>query len=125
MDYPRIRHFVQKTLGCSCPEEVLNSIDYQQAGAGIIGSKINVGGRLLVYILTVDEQSSFQEVIDTALAQGVRERDKKGFNRLRLVLVASCPDDLCSLAEQAFDHSGHVDEKTHLHVVSDGDVKGF
>ena len=125
MHYPEIKRFVQETLGCSCPEEVFNKIDYQKASAGIIGSKINVGGRLLVYILTADGQSSIQEVVDTALAQGVRERAKKGFNRFRLVLAASRPDDLRSLAEQAFNRSGYADDKTHLHVVSNSDVKGF
>ena len=125
MHYPEIKRFVQEILGCSCPEEVFNKIDYQKASAGIIGSKINVGGRLLVYILTADGQSSIQEVVDTALAQGVRERAKKGFNRFRLVLAASRPDDLRSLAEQAFNRSGYADDKTHLHVVSNSDVKGF
>ena len=125
MHYPEIKRFVQEILGCSCPEEVFNKIDYQTASAGIIGSKINVGGRLLVYILTADGQSSIHEVVDTALAQGVRERAKKGFNRFRLVLAASRPDDLRSLAEQAFNRSGYADDKTHLHVVSNSDVKGF
>ena len=125
MHYPEIKRFVQETLGCSCPEDVFNKVDYQKENAGISGSRVNVGGRLLIYIITVDEISSIQAVINAALGQGIEERDKKGFNRFRLVLVASRPDDLRSLAGQAFDRSGYVDEKTHLHVVSDSDVKGF
>jgi len=125
MRYPEIKRFVQETLGCSCPEDVFNNIDYQKESAGIPGSRVNVGGRLLIYIITVDGISSIQAVINAALAQGVDERDNKGFNRFRLVLVASRPDDLRSLSGQAFDRSGYVDEKTHLHVVSDSDVQGF
>ena len=125
MHYPEIKRFVQETLGCSCPENVFNKIDYQKAGAGISGSRINVGDRLLIHIITVDGKSSIQAVINAALEQGIEERDNKGFNRFRLVLVASRPDDLRSTAEQVFDGSGYADEKAHLHVVSEGDVTGF
>ena len=123
--YPEIKYFVQKTLGCSCPEEVFNQIDYQEEGDGISGRKINVGDRLLIYINTVDRKSSIQGVINSALEQGVEERDKKGFNRFRLVLVASRPDELRSLAERVFDRSSYTDEKAHLHIVNETDVVSF
>ena len=123
--YPGIKRFVQETLGCSCPEEVFNQIDYQKEHDGILGRKINVGDRLLIYIITMDGQSNIQGVINSALVQGVVERDKKGFNRFRLVLVASHPDELRSSAEQAFNSSGYTDEKTHLHVVNESDVGSF
>ncbi len=125
MHYPEIKRFVQESLGCSCPEDVFNKIDYQKASDGTLGSKVNVGGRLLIYIITVDGKSGIPQVINTALEQGVEERDKNGFNRFRLVLVASRPDDLRSTAEQVFDGSGYADEKAHLHVVGEGDVEGF
>jgi hypothetical protein len=123
--YPGIKHFVQEILGCSCPEEVVNKIDYQKENDGISGSKVNVGDRLLIYIISMDRKSSIQGVINSALEQGVEERDKKGLNRFRLVLVSSRPDELRSLAEHAFDSSGYTDEKTHLHVVSESDVECF
>jgi len=87
--YPEIKRFVQETLGCSCPEEVFNQIDYQEEDDGISGRKVTVGDRLLVYIIAMDRKSSIQGVINSALEQGVEERDKKGLNRFRLVLVAS------------------------------------
>jgi len=37
--YPGIKRFVQEILGCSCPEEVFNQIDYQEEGDGILGKK--------------------------------------------------------------------------------------
>lgn len=125
MHYPEIKRFVQETLGCSCPDEVFNKIGYQKASAGILGSRVSVGDRLLIYIITVDGKSGIQQVINTALEQGVEERDKNGFNRFRLVLVAPRPDDLRSTAEQVFARSGYADEKAHLHVVSEDDVEGF
>jgi hypothetical protein len=123
--YPEIKRFVQEALGCSCPEEVFNKIDYQKESDGISGRKVTVGDRLLIYIITMDGKSNFQGVINSALERGVEERDIKGFNRFRLVLVASRPDELRSLAEYAFDSSGYTDEKTHLHVVNESDVESF
>lgn len=125
MHYPKMKRFVQETLGCSCPEEVFDKIDYQKARDGGVGSRINVGDRLLIYIITVDGKSSIQEVINAALEQGIEERDNKGFNRFRLVLVAARPDDLRGTAEHVFARSDYADEKAHLHVVSEGDVEGF
>ena len=123
--YPEIKHFVQETLGCSCPEEVFNKIDYQKECDGISGRKINVGDRLLIYIITMDGKPNIQGVISSALEQGVEERDEKGFTRFRLVLESSRPDELRSSAEQAFDSSGYTDEKTHLHIVNESDVVSF
>ena len=120
--YPEIKHFVQETLGCSCPEEVFNNIDYQKENDGNLGRKITVGDRLLIYIITMDRKSNIQEVISSALEQGIEERERKGFNRFRLVIVASHPDELRSTADHVFDSSGYTDEKTHLHIVNESDV---
>jgi hypothetical protein len=123
--YSEIKRFVQETLGCSCPEEVFNKIDYQKASDAISGSKVNVGDRLLIYIINMDGKSNTQGIINSALERGVEERDNKGLNRFRLVFVASQPDVLRSSAELAFESSGYTDEKTHLHVVNESDVEGF
>ena len=123
--YPEIKRFVQETLGCSCPEEVFNKIDYQKESDGISGRKVTVGDRLLIYIITMDGKSNIQGVINSALVRGVEERERKGFNRFRLVLVASHPDELRSSAERFFDRSSYADEKTHLHVVSESDMENL
>jgi hypothetical protein len=123
--YPEIKRFVQEILGCSCPEEVFNKIDYQKESEDISGRKVNVGDRLLIYIITMDRKPDIQEVINSALEQGVEEREKKGLNRFRLVLVASHPDELRSSAEHAYDSSGFTDEKTHLHIVKKSDVENL
>jgi hypothetical protein len=123
--YPEIKRFVQEILGCSCPEEVFNKIDYQKESDGISGGKVTVGDRLLIYLITPDRKSNIQGIIDSALKKGVEERDKKGLNRFRLVLVTSRPDELRSSAEHAFDSSAYTDEKTHLHIVSESDVESL
>jgi hypothetical protein len=123
--YPEIKRFVQETLGCSCPEEVFNQIDYQEEGDGTSGREITVGDRLLIHVIAMDGKYNIQRVINSALERGVEERDNKGLNRFRLVLVTSSPDELRSSAEQAFNSSGYTDEKTYLHVVNESEVESF
>ena len=123
--YQEIKRFVQETLGCSCPEEVFNQIDYQKESDENLGRKINVGDRLLIYIITMDGKSNIQGVINSALVRGVEERERKGFNRFRLVLVVSRPDELRSSAERVFDRSSYTDEKIHLHIVNESDVESL
>jgi hypothetical protein len=81
---------------------VFDNIDYQKESDCILGGKVNVGGRLLVCIIVLDRKSCIQGVVDSALKQGVEEREKKGLNRFRLVLAGSRPDELRSSAECAF-----------------------
>ena len=123
--YPEIKRFVQDALGCSCPEEVFTEIEYQENCDGVPGRKVKVADRLLIYIITADGKSDIQELVDLALARGIKERDNNGLNRFRLVLVTSRPDELRTVAVSAFNSSGYTDEKTHLHVVNTGDVEGF
>jgi hypothetical protein len=123
--YPEIKRFVQEALGCSCPEDVFNEIEYQENCDGVPGRKVKVADRLLIYIITTDGKSDIQKVVDSALARGIKERDNNGLNRFRLVLVASRPDELRTRAVPAFNSSGYTDEKTHLHVVSEAEIEGF
>lgn len=123
--YPEIKHFVQEILGCSCPEEVFNGIVSRKGGRGIWEQKVTVGGRLLIYIMTMDGKSDIQGVINAALQEGVAERENKGFNRFRLVLVTPGPHELHGPAEGAFERSEYSDDKTHLHVVGESDVEGL
>jgi hypothetical protein len=96
--YPGIKRFVQETLGCTCPEEVFNKIDYHEESDDISGRKVIVGDRLLIYIITTCRESNVRGVVNSVLKKGVEERDIKGLNQFRLVLVASCPDELCGSA---------------------------
>ena len=121
--YPEIKHFVQEILGCSCPEDVFNEIASRKGGYGTWEQKVTVGGRLLIYIMTVDGKSDIQGCINAALKEGVAEREEKGLNRFRLVLVTSGPHELQGPAESAFERSAYTDGKTHLHVVRESDVE--
>lgn len=122
---PEIKRFIQEILGCTCPEEVFYKIDYREESDDIPGRKVIVGDRLLIYIISTCRESGVQGVVNSALKKGVEERDKKGLNRFRLVLVASRPDELRSPAGHAFESSGYTDDKTHLHVVNESDVQSL
>jgi len=73
--YPEIKRFVQETLGCTCPEEVLNKIDYHEESDDISVRKVVIGARLLIYIITTCRESNVQGVVNSALKKGVEERD--------------------------------------------------
>lgn len=123
--YPEIKSFVQNTLGCSCPEEVFEKIEYEKGLSESWERRINVGNRLLIYIINAEPESDIPQKVKDALAMGVKERNKKGLNRFRLVLVTSGSSEICESAEKAFDESEFHDEKTHLHFVKDNDISGF
>jgi hypothetical protein len=123
--HPQIKRFVQQTLGCSCPEEVFETIAYEPKDDGIRDMKITVGDRLLIYIIRADKTNAIRARIDAALQQGMGERNEKGYNRFRLVLVTSRREALAGDAEAAFSDSRYADARTHLHLVGPADLEGL
>jgi hypothetical protein len=121
--YPEVKTFVQRTLGCSCPEEVFDRI-VVDTGAGAVSHRIRIGGRLLVYILEASRAPDIFSAVAIALQEGVHERDRDHFNRLRLVVVSPSPERIAEAAQAAFSGSPARDGKTHLHVLETRDL-GF
>jgi hypothetical protein len=110
------RHFVRNTLGCTCPDEVLERIEIENPPGDPPLTRIRVGGRLLIYLLAPPVPERAEGIVTRLLAEGVGERNAGGYNRFRLVLAAEVPADLRAAAEAAFG-SAHPDGRTHLHVV--------
>ena len=124
--YPEIKRFVQETLGCSCPEEVFEKIEYAENSNAPWERRIEVGNRLLIYIVDADAVGDTACRIDAVLQIGVAERNSKGLNRFRLVLVSSSRDaDSRTTSEAVFHRSPHYDDRTHLHIVEQGDISSF
>jgi hypothetical protein len=102
----RIRHFVQNTLGCSCPEEVFRSIDIHRNvrvnSFIVLDSTIIIGNRLLVHIAEAGTAGCIEEHLPILVNAGKKERDEKGLNRFRLVLVSDTPDEERRCAERLF-----------------------
>ena len=49
---------------------------------------------------------------------GKNERDKKGFNRFRLVIVSDKTNEIKQVAHTMFEVLEDKDEKVHLHIVN-------
>jgi len=122
-DLARVQHFIRTTLGCGCPEEVLQWIECSQSEAvpehGLRLTRIDVGGRLLVYVVAGDvSPETAADALPALLAAGLAERQRAGFNRLRLVVAGEEPDAIRPLAERSFTASAPPDGRVHLHVVA-------
>ena len=111
--------FVKQTLGCNCPEEVFSTLNCQShvpCSGSVLDLKINVGNRLLIYVVTVNDPDSLVRILPALVTAGKKERDGAGFNRFRLVLAA---DDISTIGKEAgkIFSSLNKDEKVHLHTL--------
>jgi hypothetical protein len=114
--------FVRDVLGCACPEEVLRSIAVDRGrlipGIDVEATRLDVGGRLLVYVLPASPSPPLSELVAVAVAAGISERDQRHFNRFRLVIASTHPAEVEPAAREAFDACPRPDDRVHLHVVS-------
>lgn len=117
----KIKNFVQKKLGCKCPEEVFEFIDLKQNfkldNDILLNARLNIGNRLLIYVLELNSPHLLKNNFAAIIAQGKRERDSKKFNRFRLVLIAEEEKDIAKSAIPLFNSLIKKDEKMHLHVL--------
>ena len=120
----KIKTFVQQKLGCGCPEEVFAYIDCRSnipLDKILLRNKINIGNKLLIYILELNDSDSLKETLTSLVNAGKEERDRGGFNRLRIVLAADKPSIVHKHAFDIFD-TLEKDERIHLHVVHKDDI---
>ena len=120
-DNDNIRIFVRNTLGCSCPEEVFRTI---QCVPGVrlrdditLDAALLIGNRLLVYVFEPTNSSDIQQHLAFLVTSGKKERDTRGLNRFRLVIVTDEGEDP-QLLKNTFDTLADKDEKVHLHMIS-------
>lgn len=124
MDRERIKNFTLDVLGCGCDQSVFNSIETEESvnlACGVILSrKIIIGRRLMIYIVPA-ENCAAGRVADV-IRDGLDEREKCGYNRLRLVIVSPDTDGISAAYNDAFVKTVLRDEKCHIHVVSPEDA---
>ena len=117
-----IKVFVRQTLGCDCPEKVFEHIDCQhdiKLNNDIsLSYKINIGNRLLIYIIEANDSNFVKSNLSTLVYVGKNERDKRGFNRFRLVIVSDKTNEIKQVAHTMFEVLEDKDEKVHLHIVN-------
>ena len=116
-----IKAFTREVLGCDCPEEVFNKIvcedDVKIDSELTISHKINIGNRLLIYISRLNQTSTLVSELPKLIDAGEKERNDKGFNRFRLVLVSENSKTIKDDAHKLFEKLGK-DEKINLHIIS-------
>ena len=117
-----IKVFVVQTLGCECPNQVFEYIDCQHnviLNNGIpLSVRINIGNRLLIYLLEIDDTSFIQTNLSALIRLGKDDRDRMGFNRFRLVIFSDNTDRIEHAAHTIFENLVDKDEKVHLHILS-------
>jgi len=121
----RIRYFVRSTLGCGCPEETLRKITTTRfiLCGHIPITRLDVGGRLLVYVFEAEGGTEIPEaILRDAVEHGVAERDRLGFNRLRVVVAADEPAALGLAIERSFAVLERSADRIYLHVVATSDL---
>jgi hypothetical protein len=118
----RLRTFIRSTLGCGCPDDVLEWIQCthteltQEDDTRI--TRIDVGGRLLVYVLEIEGPDwRAEEALPAVVAAATVDRATSCFNRLRVVVAIDDPEEMRPRMEHIFNGSAPADEKVHLHVV--------
>jgi hypothetical protein len=120
----KIKIFVQKTLGCGCPEEVFTYIDCRSnipLNNILLRNKINIGNKLLIFVVEVNDFDSLKETLTSLVDAGTKERDSFGFNRFRIVLAADNPSIFKQHACDIFD-TLEKDERVHMHVVHKDEI---
>ena len=116
--------FVRDVLGCNCPAEVFRTVEsVQRTLSGVPCQRVLVGRRLLVYLVDWGLLGENGVSLEALLEAGRRERDREGYNRLRIVVVGESglsgretrsTDGLCRLGG---------DEKAHIHFVTRSQLK--
>jgi hypothetical protein len=120
-----IKSFVINKLGCSCPDEVFNIIQWQKDvqidNNIILNYKINIGNRLLIYIIDIEEAKFMNDNLVKILMFGIGERNNNNFNRFRLAILSKNIAEIGSIAQNVFNNLNIDDQKVHLHLMQKND----
>lgn len=120
----RIKRFIRDTLGCHCPDGVFISMEHTpgcvlKCGT-VLRDRIGIGGRLLVYVLEADFPAA-RGLLPGVIKEGVEDRDRGGFTRLRVVIAARDKGAAPGWFSGVSGLDG-LDGKVHLHIISAGEL---
>ena len=121
-----IKNFVINNLGCNCPAEVFNIIEWQKdvqiADNITLNYKINIGNRLIIYIIDIMNAEFLNDNLFKVIQIGIGERNDNNFNRFRLVIISNDIAEIGSIARNIFYKLNIDDKKIHLHLMQKTDV---
>jgi hypothetical protein len=127
-DIEKLKTFVKETLGCACPEEVFSYLKCKNNVPLHYGTellrKINIGNRLLIYVVEVNDQDSVSLLLPFLFNTGKKERDDAGFNRFRLVIATDRVREIKDSADTIM-KTAVKDDRVHLHIVPKKDIPEF
>ncbi|MFZ0790740.1 MAG: hypothetical protein WAM94_14105 [Chromatiaceae bacterium] len=86
---PELERFARETLGCNCAPEVFSRVEDDRSpppGCPEILRRIAIGGRLLIYVAEPADAELAARRMGAWIAAGRTELDRRGMNRLRLVV---------------------------------------
>ena len=112
-----IERFVRGTLGCQCPDEVFRRVEvgaFDLPGGGT-GQRLVIGDRLLIHLVAASDPLPRIEDLATG---GRDERDRRGYNRFRLVVVMPAAAGEAAHLQQRFNRALDDDDRAHLHVLA-------
>lgn len=120
LDRASIEHFVRRTLGCGCPDEVFQHLVVSRLPA-VAGRppivQLQVGSRLLIHVVAPPDGAAANGWIEQLAANGRAARDRHGYNRFRLVIASPAPLASARELQERFARAIVGDEKAHLHFV--------
>ena len=106
---------IRDLLGCGCPEEVFDHYLVRLINDPPLPfAKMVISDRLLLYLVPDEESTLSTTHVQELIAKGKTERDSRGLNRFRLVLIGGEADRWAELAPVA---ESLDDPKVHLHLI--------
>jgi hypothetical protein len=128
-NHTAIKRFVQTTLGCACPDEVFAVVEYHVntliSPDLPYSFKLLVGQRLLIYVLRGVTPQGIKSLLPIMFTKGRQERDEKGLNRFRAVIMTDRVDELEPDATELFKTLSDRDDKLHLHVLAGDEIEAI
>ncbi len=121
MQTQSIRRLVREILGCACPDEVFERIDFHSNSA--LNEELTdlrtivIGQRLLIHLWDTNNPTSISSVLPRLVSAGRTQRDRDGLNRYRAVIMTDELDAIGGVARRVFNRLEDRDAKVHLHVI--------
>ncbi|MCX5718505.1 MAG: hypothetical protein NT055_00830 [Nitrospirae bacterium] len=91
----------------------------------LLHNKINIGNRLLIYIVEMNNPDLIKRNLPLLIETGKNERDRSGFNRFRLAIATDKVDQIKHIADSVFKNLKFKDEKIHLHIIHKDEISLF
>ena len=86
-------------------------------GSLMLSRRIDVGRRLLLYVVECDDPDDLGRGLPAVLRHGREARDTDGYNRLRIVVATDNRAPVKRAAQRVFEKACEGDDRLHLHVV--------